>query len=223
MTALLRAVDLHAGYQGMAVVRDIRLEIAPGRIVALLGPNGAGKTTTLLTLAGVLRPLAGRVEWRGVSSSAPLHHRTRDGMQLLTEQRRVFSKLTVDEHLRLVRGHHMLETFPELEALRERRVGLCSGGEQQLLAVACALAARPAVLLADELSFGLAPRFVDRILAVLSQAASAGVGVLLVEQQVGRALDVADEAIVLRNGTVSDAGPAAELRGRLPDLQAAYL
>ena len=222
---LLAARRLSAGYGQVAAVHDLDLEVRPGEVVALLGPNGAGKTTTLLTLAGDLAPLAGEVLWRDQPTRAPLHRRVRDGLALVTEERSVFMRLTAAANLALGPGDpdRALELFPELEPLLKRRAGLLSGGEQQILTLARALAAEPAVLLADELSLGLSPLVVARLLRAVREAADRGTAVLLIEQHVHRALEVADRALVLNNGRVVLEGPAHELRARRDEIERAYL
>jgi sulfate-transporting ATPase len=222
---VLAAAGLHAGYGELAVVRDLDLDLRSGEIVALLGANGAGKTTTLLTLAGDLAPLAGEVRFDGASTRRPLHRRAATGTALLPEDRAVVKGLTAAENLRLARVSKgdAFDLFPELEPLADRQVALLSGGEQQMLSVAIALGRRPAVLLADELSLGLAPLVVDRLLRSLRAAADDGLAVLLVEQHVRRALDVADRAVVLQRGTVTLEGASANVREQTDQLQRAYL
>ena len=222
---LIEAVGLTAGYGSLPAVRDLDLRVEPGEVVALLGPNGAGKSTTLLTLAGELTPIDGEVRWRGERTHAPLHVRARQGLALITEERSIFKKLTTAANLRLGRGPtaEALKLFPELEALLPRRAGLLSGGEQQILALARALAARPSLLIVDELSLGLAPLVVDRLFESIREAAAGGVGVLLVEQNARRALDVADRVYVLNRGRLVLTGDAAELRDREDEVRASYM
>jgi ABC-type branched-subunit amino acid transport system ATPase component len=223
---ILQASGLSAGYGGAAVVRSVELELAPGRVVALLGPNGAGKTTTMLTLAGYLRPVAGEVRFCGDPKAGPLHRRARKGLSFVTEERSVFMGLTVAQNLGVgrCRPERAYAMFPELQALRSRRAGLLSGGEQQMLTLARALARpRTQILLADELSLGLAPKLVGRLLRAVRAAADGGVAVLLVEQHVHRVLEIADHVHVLAAGRVAYSGAAREARDQIDAIQAHYL
>ncbi|MEX2269239.1 MAG: ATP-binding cassette domain-containing protein [Acidimicrobiia bacterium] len=222
---LIEARGLSAGYGDLAAVRDLDLAVHPGEIVALLGPNGAGKTTTLLTLAGELRPLAGEVRFLGAPRRWPVHKRVRQGLGFVPEERGVIAALNAGGNLRLGRGsvEDAVELFPELAPRLKRRAGLLSGGEQQMLTLGRALAAEPRLLLVDELSLGLAPLVVERLLRAIRAAADRGVGVLLVEQHAGEALRFADRALVLRHGHVELEGAAADLRSHLGDLESAYL
>jgi len=220
---VLEARDLHAGYGEVAVVKGLNLHVKAAEIVALFGPNGAGKTTTLLTIAGDIPALGGEVLWNGKPTKLPLHRRARLGLALVPEERSVLMSMSVRDNLLLGSGgiETAVELFPELGPLLSRRAGLLSGGEQQMLTLARALATQPTALLIDELSLGLAPIIVDRLLARLSDIAkSRNVAVLLVEQQARRGLKVADRWYLMRRGQVvgeGDAGSGAA------GLEAAYL
>jgi len=229
--------DLFAGYQQVPVVRELNLEVRPGEVVALLGPNGAGKTTTLETIAGLNRPIAGTVELSGENiGGTPAHVLAHRGLALVPEGRALFPGLTVREHLRLAGAaggrsrkaarheEELLEMLPELRKCLGRKAGLLSGGEQQMLAIGRALVTRPRLLLVDEMSLGLAPVIVERLLPILRRAASElGASVLFVEQHVALALEISDRAYVLAHGRIRLEGPAAELRERRELLAASYL
>ena len=225
MTALVETRGLRAGYGKVEIVRGLDLTVGPGEVVALLGANGAGKTTTLLTLSGELPPLGGEANVLGCDGRTPLHVRAREGLALVTQERAVLMELTTFENLRVSRCDigRAIELFPELEPHLGRRVGLLSGGQQQMLALARGLARGPRLLLVDELSLGLAPLIVERLLEVVRNAADDGVGVLLVEQHVHKAMEVADRVLVMRRGSVVLEGRADQLSHRLDDIRDVYL
>jgi branched-chain amino acid transport system ATP-binding protein len=227
----LEISGLSAGYGGVAVVRDLSLSVHGGEVVVLLGPNGAGKTTTLLTVSGLLPVIAGEVRVLGRSvANRAVHKIARSGLAHVPEDRSLFFQLTVAENLRLgaARGSseiaRALRYFPALEALMDRRAGLLSGGEQQMLAMARALTVPPKLLIVDELSLGLAPIIVERLLPVLRDVANeTGAGVLLVEQHVDLALAIADRAYVLSHGDLVLAHDAQHLRENRHLLEASYV
>jgi len=225
MTTAIEAAGLCAGYGRVTVVRDLDLSVNPGEIVALLGRNGAGKTTMLLALAGVLRPSAGEVRFLGQPDRSRLDERARRGLGLMTDDRAIFSALTVKENLLLGQGptDRALATFPELEPLLDQPAGLLSGGQQQILGLARFLAASPRVLLVDEMSLGLAPVIVQRLMQALRAAADTGTAILLVEQHADVVLDVADRACVLVNGRAELTADIAEIRANPDWLARAYL
>jgi branched-chain amino acid transport system ATP-binding protein len=222
---LLAAREMSAGYGATEVLRGVSLRVGEGEVVALLGANGAGKTTTLLALSGEIALSAGEVSWLGQPSRSKLHRKARAGLAFVTEERSVFMGLTCAQNLRLGKGgiRGALEVMPELEPLLPRRAGLLSGGEQQFLTLARALASSPRVLLADELSLGLGPLVVSRLLSRVREAADRGTGVLLVEQHVRQALAVADRAYVMQRGRVVLEGSGADIRLRLDEIETTYL
>jgi branched-chain amino acid transport system ATP-binding protein len=224
--AALQTESLSTGYRGVAVTHDLDLRVDAGEIVALLGRNGAGKTTTLHTIAGILPPVGGRVLFGGSPARGPLHKRARAGVALVPETRAIIRRLTVLENLRLGTGpvERGFEFFPELKPFAGRKAGLLSGGEQQMLVLARVMAGSPKLLLVDELSFGLAPLIVRRLLGALRDAAKQqGTAVLLVEQHPAAALSTADRAYVLAQGRIALSGTVEELRGRLDEIEASYL
>ncbi len=233
MSAVLACDGLVAGHAGVPVVRGLSMHVEAGEVVSLLGPNGAGKTTVLLTLAGALPALGGDVR----VLDAPLrggrpHVAARRGLALVPDDRAIFFGLSVLENLQLAnRGRvkrgdidDVLELFPALPPLLRRRAGLLSGGEQQMLALARALLARPQVLMVDEMSLGLAPVIVEGMLPVIRRIArERGTGVLLVEQHIDCALDVSDRAYVLNHGDLVLEGASTELAQDRSLLEASYM
>ncbi len=222
----IEARGISAGYGSQPVIHDVDIVVRPGEVVALLGPNGAGKTTTLLGLSGELPLISGQVLLDGTPTKAPLYKRARRGLMFVTEEKSVFMGLTTRENLRVadVDREEALALFPELARRMDVRGGLLSGGEQQMLSLARALCRKPRVLLADELSMGLAPLVVKRLLEAVRVAADEhGTAVLLVEQHVRQALRYADSAYVMRRGHVVLSGTAAELGARIGEIEDSYL
>jgi branched-chain amino acid transport system ATP-binding protein len=210
-TLELRNVEV--AYGGVAAVRGISLRVEPGEIVGLIGPNGAGKSTTLHAITGLIPMRAGEIIFAGnsIRGRAP-EAIARAGIALVPEGRRLFAELTVEENLRLGlaarRGSNgadadiaeVVELFPIVEEFKHRHAGALSGGQQQQLAIARALVARPAVLMLDEPSLGLAPTMVDLVFATLETIRERGLGVLLVEQRAQRTVALADRTHVIANG-----------------------
>lgn len=234
-TTVLKCTDLDAGYsKGRPCVRDFDLELHEGEVLALLGPNGAGKTTVLMTLAGLLPSLGGTVEITDrVVKSGQARSASQAGLVLVPDDRALFTSLTVEENLRLAvasrRGwsaerDSVLGYFPALGERMKVQAGALSGGEQQMLAIGRALLQHPKVLLIDELSMGLAPVIVERLLPIVRTVAdTTGAAVILVEQHVQLALGVADTALVLRHGTNVLQGNAQELAATPQVIEDAYL
>jgi len=227
--------DIHVYYGNIAAVKGLSVTVAAGEIVTLLGPNGAGKSTTLRTISGLLRPRHGQVRFEGTRlDGVAAHDVVRRGIAQSPEGRRIFPRLTVDENLDLgaflrkdragvaADKEHVLELFPRLRERITQKAGTMSGGEQQMLAVARALMAKPRLLLLDEPSMGLAPVLVDLIFDTIKRIREQGTTVLLVEQNALAALGVADRAYVLESGLLKLQGPAADL-AKDPEIVRAYL
>jgi branched-chain amino acid transport system ATP-binding protein len=232
---MLTLDDLHVRYGSSSAVRGIALQVQAGEIVGLIGVNGAGKTTTLATIAGVLKPAHGRVAFRGQSiAGLSPEEIVRRGIALVPEGRRIFGSLTVAENLRLGAAtradraavqrdlDEMCTRFPILGERLRQPGGTLSGGEQQQLAIARGLMSRPALLMLDEPSLGLAPRLVEEIFTLVAGLRASGVTILLVEQNVARTLAVADRVYLMNTGRIEFAGLPQELRQRV-DIASAYL
>jgi len=219
--SLLEVRDLDARHGLLQAVRDVSLEVEAGETLALVGANGAGKTTLLRTIAGVHRPSGGRIVFDGRDvTHHPAHERVRMGIALVPEGRRLFPELSVEENLRVslaagrtgrwtVEG--VLETFPLLAPLRDKAAKSLSGGEQQATAIARALLTNPRLLLLDEVSLGLAPIAVEGVYAALQPLFESDATIVLVEQDLSRALSVASRVVCMLEGRLVLAGAAREL------------
>jgi branched-chain amino acid transport system ATP-binding protein len=218
---ILELTGIDAGYGRTSVLHDINLLVERGSLVALLGSNGAGKTTLLKTAAGLLKPSAGAIAIDGadMTHAAP-HRRARAGLCHIPEGRGIFRGLSVRDNLRMQvpvwekdkSFDRAVEAFPVIGKRMNQLAGTMSGGQQQMLALCRPYLARPKVVLLDEVSMGLAPKVVDEIFDALSRLASTGVALLLVEQYIGRALDLADHVVLLGRGHVRFDGPATDLK-----------
>lgn len=233
---LLAIEDLRVSYGAVSAVKGVSLSVAPGEVVALLGANGAGKSTTLRTISGLTRPRSGSIVFAGERiDRLPPARIVRIGVAHCPEGRRVFGSLSVAENLRLGGAtradqagvgedrERMYALFPILRERMHQSAGTLSGGEQQMLALARALMARPKLLLLDEPSLGLAPIVVQSIFRTLGELKVSGVAMLLVEQSINLALSIADRAYVLRTGEVTLSGPAGSLKADYEKVAAAYL
>jgi branched-chain amino acid transport system ATP-binding protein len=226
MDPVLSVKAMSTGYAGQPVVHDLSFDVMPGEVLCLLGPNGAGKTTTMLALAGELPLISGEVEFAGVKKNAPLYRRARNGMAYVTEERSIFKSLTLRDNLRIgdVSVGEAVALFPELGKRLGVRGGLLSGGEQQMLTLARALGRKPRLLLVDELSLGLAPLVVDRLLEAVRRAADeSGTAVVMVEQHAHKALKYTDHALVIRRGRVVLDLTGEKARTRIGEVEQAYL
>jgi branched-chain amino acid transport system ATP-binding protein len=232
---LLDIRGLVLGYGRTDAVKGIDLSVEPGRVVTLIGANGAGKTTTLRGISGLLRPRAGSIRLAGDDISALAANRiARLGIVQVPEGRQVFANMTIDENLRMGayllsdraeegrRRERVLTRFPRLAERHAQSAGLLSGGEQQMLAIGRAMMADPKLLLLDEPSMGLAPRFVEEIFRIVSEFKAEQRTILLVEQNARAALEIADHAYVLESGRITLSGPAAQVAND-PSVVAAYL
>jgi len=218
---LLAVEALDSRHGLLQAVRDVSLTVDEGETLAIVGANGAGKTTLLRTIAGAHRPVGGRVVFAGQDvTRVPAHRRVRLGIALVPEGRRLFPELTVEENLRVAAGvrrpgpwtlERVLEVFPLLAPLRGKRAASLSGGEQQATAIGRALMTNPRLLLLDEVSLGLAPVVVDGLYEALGKLAESGTTVLLVEQDLRRALAVADRVVCMLEGRLVLEGARGEL------------
>jgi branched-chain amino acid transport system ATP-binding protein len=231
----LRVEGLHVSRGGHSVLHGISLEVPQGQVTTLLGPNGAGKSTMVLAVGGVLRPTAGEASVNGTTLTRMRPEQIRAaGVAVVPEGRRLLPDLTVEDNLRVATYalgredaksgvEYAVELFPHLQTRWKAVARTLSGGEQQMVVLAQALVSRPKFMLVDELSLGLAPVVVQRLIPALEEAAAQGVGVLLIEQFVHVALGLAQGAYVLENGRIVYEGTAADLKANPDKLHSAYL
>ena len=231
----LRLEELSVDRGGRTVVREVSLDVPPGEVTTLLGPNGAGKSTLVLAVGGVLRPSGGKVMLGDADLTRARPEAIRAaGIAIVPEGRRLLPELTVEDNLRVAtytlsrderkeRIAYALELFPRLESRWKAQSRLLSGGEQQMVVLAQALVSRPRIVVVDELSLGLAPIVVKSLVPTLEEAASSGIGILLIEQFAHVALGLANTAYVLEGGNIRYRGTAAELKSRPDVLRSAYL
>ncbi|HPD97696.1 MAG TPA: ABC transporter ATP-binding protein [Synergistales bacterium] len=221
---ILKVQDIHCGYDSVPVIHGLSLEVAQGELVAIVGANGAGKTTTMRTISGLMNPFSGSIHFEGKDISRMKAHETiRLGISYVPEGRRLFSKLTIQENLELgaftINDRNAIdkslkqvfELFPKLYDRRSQVAETMSGGEQQMVAIARGLMSAPRLLLLDELSLGLMPSLVEKVMETVVSINRSGVTILLVEQMVQEALEVADRGYVIQTGKIVQHGTAKEL------------
>lgn len=221
---MLKVEKINAAYGDVQVLWDISFEVEEGRIVVIVGSNGAGKTTTLKVLAGLIYPKSGNVSFLGRDiTRVPPHERIKNGLALIPEGRMLFTRLTVEENLTLgamtpeakrFRDETLkwvYELFPILKERKKQVAGTLSGGEQQMLAIARGLMSRPKLLMLDEPSFGLAPKIVTQMFELIKEINKQGISILLVEQNVWNALEIADRGYVMETGKIVLKGTGKEL------------
>jgi branched-chain amino acid transport system ATP-binding protein len=232
---MLSVQDIHCAYDNVPVIFGASLEVKEGELVAIVGANGAGKSTIMRSIAGLMHPVKGKIAFLGEDiSQTPAHGTLVKGISYVPEGRRLFSKLTVRQNLELgafvekdrrvieERLQEIYELFPILQERSGQTAETLSGGEQQMCAIARGLMSKPKLLMLDELSLGLMPTLVEKVLGAVVQINKRGTTVLLVEQMVQEALEVADRGYVIQTGRVVQQGPARELL-ESEDVKKAYM
>jgi branched-chain amino acid transport system ATP-binding protein len=233
--SILAITDLVAGYEPEApIVRGVSLEVMPGEIVTVLGPNGAGKSTLIKAVSGLVSKFAGSVRLDDADiTKSPAHLLARQGLGFVPQTENVFTLMSIADNLRLAadilakaereaRIDEMYALFPDLARQRHLTAGRLSGGQRQMLAIARALMGRPRLLMLDEASAGLSPKYVGQVFAKLAEIRQSGLTILMVEQNAKAALALADRAIILAEGRIAHEGKAAEIAGD-PEIRALYL
>lgn len=221
---ILTVSELYAGYDGLPVVYGVSLQIMPGELVAIVGANGAGKTTTMRSISGLIHPFQGQIKFMGQDiSKMPAHEILKLGISYVPEGRRIFGKLSVKKNLYLGaytenshsevnrRMDELFEIFPVLSSRVDQVAETLSGGEQQMLAIARGLISRPKLLMLDEMSLGLMPTMVEKMMETIVSVNKSGATVLLVEQMVQEALEIAHRGYVIQNGRIIQSGPSNQL------------
>ena len=234
MNQILKVSDLHVYYGSIHAVKGVSFEVNEGEVVTLIGANGAGKSTILNTVSGLLHPKSGSIQFNGKDlRGIPAHKIVKQGMAQVPEGRHIFLQMTVQENLEIgaftqpnsaieADIENVYQRFPRLKERRKQIAGTLSGGEQQMLAMGRALMSHPKLLMLDEPSMGLAPILVDQIFDIVKELNASGTTILLVEQNAGKALEVAHRAYVLETGKIVLTGTGEEL-SRSDDIRKAYL
>ena len=234
MSVLLKVTDLEAAYGGIKALRGVSLQVEEGEVVAVLGANGAGKSTLLKCISSVMKTTGGSIEFDGKPVSKKPFEVVRSGLVQVPEARQIFAKLTVEENLRIGSNQrkdhdgikkdmeHVYELFPRLKERQKQYGGLLSGGEQQMLAIGRGLMARPKLLMFDEPSLGLAPVLVQQVFDIIREINDEGTSILLIEQNINKALALCDHAYIMQTGLVVAHGTGEELL-KDESITAAYL
>lgn len=232
---LLEVKDIHCGYDGVPVIHGVSLEVRSGEIVAIIGANGAGKSTTMRTIAGLMHPLSGGIRFDGADiTRTPAYSIVARGLAYVPEARRLFSKLSVRQNLEMgaftvkdrgeiaARLDRAFQLFPVLKERAGQIAETMSGGEQQMCAIARGLMSNPKLIMLDELSLGLQPSIVEKVLETVVEIRNQGITVLLVEQLVQEALEISDRGYVIQTGAIVHQGTASELLAS-PEVRKAYM
>jgi len=221
---MLEVNNINCAYDGAPVIHDVSLKVEEGELVSIIGANGAGKSTIMRTIAGLMHPINGTIKFKGKDiSRLPAHMIIREGISYVPEGRRLFAKLSVQENLELgayievnrseikLRTEEIFELFPILQERKTQIAETLSGGEQQMLAIARGMMSKPKLLMLDELSLGLMPALVEKVMEAVVNVNKKGTTILLVEQMVQEALEIADRGYVIQTGRIIQSGKAAEL------------
>ena len=221
---ILKVTDIHCGYDNVPVIHGVSLEVNEGELVAIVGANGAGKTTTMQTIAGLMHPTRGTIHFKGKDiSRTPAHETIRKGISYVPEGRRLFAKLSARENLELgayikkdrgeidARLDEVFELFPRLKERANQSAETMSGGEQQMLAIARGMMSHPTLLMLDEMSLGLMPSLVEKMMETVVKVNQSGTTILLVEQMVQEALEIAHRGYIIQTGQIVQHGPAQTL------------
>lgn len=232
---ILQVMDIHSGYDGIPVIHGVSLEVHRGELVAIVGANGAGKTTTMRTISGLMKPYKGQIIFNGKNITAmSAHEKMKLGLSYVPEGRKLFAKLSVKENLELgayiikdrnevlERLEQVFDLFPRLKDRSRQTAETLSGGEQQMLAIARGLMSKPQLIMLDEMSLGLMPSLVEKVMEAIVRINRAGMTVLIVEQMVQEALEISTRGYILQTGKIIRSGESAQLLSS-DDVRKAYM